>query len=91
MAGEVRMINPVDRHLAPAACCAMLLALSCVCETKPSTDHKTEMTRESCEGREVGEQWSIDCNDCYCDETGQPVCTRLDCRAGSESPGLGAR
>ncbi|MFO7562336.1 MAG: hypothetical protein R6X02_06805 [Enhygromyxa sp.] len=45
----------------------------------------------SCDGRKVGERWAVDCNQCYCDQAGQVVCTRMDCRVQQDSPGLDGR
>ncbi|HLT37034.1 MAG TPA: hypothetical protein VK034_12135 [Enhygromyxa sp.] len=69
------------------ACCVLLLVLSCTCEARPVPEPTP--TDTSCDGRKVGERWAVDCNQCYCNQTGQPVCTRKDCRAQKGASVLG--
>jgi hypothetical protein len=47
-----------------------------------SGDMKAAAPTKCKDGHEIGDRWKDDCNDCWCKEGGQIVCTRKACKQG---------
>lgn len=45
-----------------------------------SGDMKAASPTKCKDGHEIGDRWKDDCNDCWCKEGGQIVCTRKACK-----------